>query len=386
MKKNSSRKITRRDFLQILLVAGAGVLVAGFFRIFDLLFRSLLPPKPMRPYLTPVHAERIKNVIILIQENHTFDSIFANFPGADGQYAGAPCSDNLPSDPPHRHVDAFQPNGVTLPAANCSYPESSAPNYWKAARSFTLCDNYFSEVRGPSHPNYLMMIAGQSPIITTPSPTDLCPDFCLDIPVLPDILDKHGLTWRDYGGIFSGIKSLYQRTEVTNFHDENFFRDASQGTLPNVAWLNSGFLVNGDTKSGHPPTSLCAGENYAMSVLNAVMNGPQWESSALFLVWDDWGGFYDHVDPPVVERWVDGTPFRYGYRVPCIVVSPYARPGFVSHTLHSHVSLLRFPETIFGLESLTERDAEASDMLDCFDFDQAALPPILFTSRRCLSS
>jgi phospholipase C len=386
MKKNLPRKITRRDFLQILLVAGAGVLVAGLFRIFDLLFRSILPPKPIRPYLTPVHAERIKNVIVFIQENHTFDSLFADFPGANGQNAGATCPDSLPSDPPHKHVDAFQPMGVTMAAAKCSYPESNAPNYWRAARSFTLCDNYFSEVRGPSHPNYLMMIAGQSPIITTPSPTDLCPDYCLDIPVLPHILDKHGLTWRDYGGIFSGIKSLYQRPEVTNFHDENFFRDASQGTLPNVAWLNSGFLVDGDNKSGHPPASLGGGENYAVRVLNAVMSGPQWDSSALFLVWDDWGGFYDHVDPPVVERWVDGTPFRYGHRVPCIVISPYARPGFISHTLHSHVSLLRFPETIFGLEPLTERDADASDMLDCFDFEQSPLRPILFSPRWGLPS
>ena len=120
-----------------------------------------------------------------------------------------------------------------------------------------------------------------------------------------------------------------------------------------------------------------------MSVLNAVMNSPQWSTTALFLVWDEWGGFYDHVEPPVVERWKDGTPSRYGHRVPCIVISPYARAGYVSHKLHSHVSLLRFAETIFGLEPLTERDANASNMLDCFDFDQSPLPPLLLTARQC---
>jgi phospholipase C len=169
-----------------------------------------------------------------------------------------------------------------------------------------------------------------------------------------------------------------------DYQDEKFFDDAAEGDLPNVAWLNSGFLTDSYAKSGHPPASLCGGENYAVSVLNAVMSSPQWSTTALFLVWDEWGGFYDHVEPPVVERWEDGTPSRYGHRVPCIVISPYARAGYVSHTLHSHVSLLRFAETIFGLEPLTERDANASDMLDCFDFDQSPLHPISLTARDCL--
>jgi phospholipase C len=238
-------------------------------------------------------------------------------------------------------------------------------------------------VRGPSYPNYLMMIAGQSPIIDAPSPYNICPNFCLDISALPHRLDARGLTWHDYGGIFTGIKSLARRSEVMDYQDEKFFEDADKGTLPNVAWLNSGFLTDSYAKSGHPPASLCAGENYAVRVLNAVMRSPQWRTTALFLVWDDWGGFYDHVEPPVVERWEDGTPFRYGHRVPCIVISPYARAGYVSHALYSHVSLLRFAEIIFGLEPLTRRDANASDMLDCFDFDQSPLPPFLLTERQC---
>ncbi len=238
-------------------------------------------------------------------------------------------------------------------------------------------------MRGPSHPNYLMMTAGQSPIIDAPLPSDVCPEFCLDIPVLPNRLDERGLTWRDYGGIFTDIKSLVGRHEVMDSNAEQFFEDAIAGTLPNIAWLNSGFLLDGDAKSGHPPASLCGGENYAVSVLNAVMSSPQWSTTALFLVWDDWGGFYDHVQPPILELWKDGTPMRYGYRVPCIVISPYARSGYVSHGLHSHVSLLHFAEIVFDLEPLTERDAQASNMLDCFDFDQQALPPLALTPRQC---
>lgn len=228
-----------------------------------------------------------------------------------------------------------------------------------------------------------MLMAAQSPIVNAPFPTDLCPDFCWDIPTLPNRLDERGLTWRNYGGLFTDIQSLYARPEVMDRRDEQFFTDAEAGTLPNVAWLNSVFLSDGYVKSGHPPASLCGAENHAVKVLNAAMDSPQWNSMALFLVWDDWGGFYDHVDPPVVEKWKDGTPFRYGFRVPCIAISPYARPGYVSHELHSLVSLLRFAETIFDREPLTERDAGASNMLDCFDFTQPPLPPLALTPREC---
>ncbi|HEX9332498.1 MAG TPA: alkaline phosphatase family protein [Anaerolineales bacterium] len=327
--------------------------------------------------------DRIKNIIFFIQENHSFDNLFAGFPGANSEFAKRKCSDSLRKDPPHEHLNALQPDGATTDEARCSYAEVDVSNYWKIARAFTLCDNYFSDMRGASHPNYLMMIAGQSPIINTPFSFNVCPAFCLDILVLPNRLDAVGLTWRDYGGIFTDIKSLIGRREIIDPQAENFFEDVAAGTLPNVTWLNSGFLVDGDAKSGHPPASLCAGENYVVNVLNAVMNGPQWSTTALFLVWDDWGGFYDHIDPPVVERWPDGTSARYGHRVPCIVISPYARSGYISHTLHSHVSLLHFAETIFGLEPLTERDAHASDMLDCFNFEQPAIPPLLLIPREC---
>ena len=332
---------------------------------------------------TPTTATPIKNVVIFVQENHTFDSLFAGFPAADSEFAGQVCLEALPADPPHQHVDALTPGGATTEAARCSYTEATAPNYWQMAREFSLCDRFFSDVRGPSHPNYLMLMAAQSPIVNTPWPTDLCPDFCLDIPTLPDRLDERGLTWRDYAGLFTSIKGLVGRPEITLNDDASFFRDASEGTLPHVAWLNSAFLEEGYGKSGHPPAGLCVAENYAVEVLNAVMHGPQWNSTALFLVWDDWGGFFDHVEPPLVETWSDGTPFWYGFRVPCLVISPFARRGYVSHELHSLVSILRFTETIFDFSPLTERDAQASTMLDCFDFAQTPRPPLQFAPRAC---
>jgi phospholipase C len=331
----------------------------------------------------PQPSDLIKHIVIFIQENHTFDNLFAGFPGADGQSGARSCPIALPSDPPHQHRDALTPSGVTTAAANCSYTEEDVPNYWKIAREFALCDRYFSEVRGPSHPNYLMLMAAQSPIVNAPFPSDVCPDFCLDIPTIADRLDAAHFPWRDYAGMFTDIKSLVGRKEITEYDDAPFFSDAANGALPNVSWLNSGFLTKGDTKSGHPPAKICGAENYAVKVLNAIMRGPQWDLTAIILVWDDWGGFFDHVQPPIVEALADGTPLRYGFRVPCIVISPFAKHGYISHQLHSHVSILKFIETIFDLAPLTERDAQASDLLDCFDFSQAPRPPINLVAREC---
>lgn len=403
------RPFSRRQFLRLLLASGVSSLSACVSqpaeetptltstptrRLTTTPTASAVPTTPSptvspspsatrAPTRIPAPADRIQNVVIFIQENHTFDSLFADFPGADGEFAGKVCSDSLHGDPPHQHLDALRPGGATTPTSKCSYTEATAPNYWKVARAFSLCDQYYTDVRGPSHPNFLMLVAAQSPIINTPFPDNQCPAFCLDLPTIADRLDAKGLTWRDYGGILTNIQSKYQRPEVFDTRDEEFFADVTAGTLPNVSWLISVFLKEGEAKSGHPPAKLCDGENYMVKVLNALMTGPQWASTAVILVWDDWGGFYDHVEPPVVETWTDNTPFRYGQRVPCLVISPYARPGYVSHLRHSHVSTLKFMETLFGLEPLTERDATASDLLDCFDFTQAPLPPLELTAREC---
>ena len=119
-----------------------------------------------------------------------------------------------------------------LTEARCSYAEADAPNYWKAARAFTLCDNYYGDVRGPSFPNFLMMISGQTPLLGPGSPAHVCPNFCLDIDVLPNRLDARGLTWRDYGGTFTSIRSLFGRPEIKDFQDEQFFEDAAARHAP----------------------------------------------------------------------------------------------------------------------------------------------------------
>jgi phospholipase C len=151
-----------------------------------------------------------------------------------------------------------------------------------------------------------------------------------------------------------------------------FIADAKGGHLPAVSWL----LPPGEY-SEHPPGSMCEGENWTVSVLNAVMQGPDWDSTAVFVTWDDFGGFYDHVAPPQVDQ------FGLGPRVPLLIISPYAKAGHVSHTVYDHSSVLKFIETRYNVQPLTSRDAAASNMLDSFDFSGSPRPPLLLQPRTC---
>jgi phospholipase C len=141
--------------------------------------------------------------------------------------------------------------------------------------------------------------------------------------------------------------------------------------LPAVSWV----LPPGE-KSEHPPNSVCQGENWTVEAVNAVMQGPDWSSTVIFITYDDFGGLYDHVPPPQIDQ------FGLGPRVPMLIISPFARRGYVSHTQYEHSSVLKFVEARYQLPSLTARDAGASDMLDSFDFSQTQ-PPLILSERQC---
>ncbi len=380
--------LTRRDFLKLATVAG-GSLLASCSGL------PIFPSEPPTPTKTPANTippilatplptqatpqptrplQNIKNIIVLIQENHSFDSLFAEYPGANGQSFPIAC----PTVIQDKIYDFREP---TTPFA-CTYRKEDVPNYWNLAQSFALCDNYYTEVKGASCANFLMLIAAQTPILEDPTGPFRCPDYCIEVPTLVNQLDKRGFTWHDYGGIYGPIRSLTARSEITYNSMGNFKQDAAAGNLQNIIWINS-FLVGGDKTSGHVPAKICDGENFAVDIINAVMNSQQWPSTLLFLVWDEWGGFYDHVTPPLVESLPDGSPFRFGNRVPCIVVSPFAKPGFVSHTQYSHSSILQSIETIFDLDPLNDRDGQANSMLDCLDFTQTVIEPGYIPLRDC---
>jgi phospholipase C len=134
-------------------------------------------------------------------------------------------------------------------------------------------------------------------------------------------------------------------------------QDISAGALPSVTWITPRFEL-----SNHPGTNFCYGENWASGVVDAIMRSPSWSSTAIFLTWDEWGGFYDHVRPPKADR------FGLGFRVPLIVMSPYSRTGFIDHRPGEFASVLRFIEDNWGLRPLTARDRAAGNLSWDFDF------------------
>jgi phospholipase C len=150
-----------------------------------------------------------------------------------------------------------------------------------------------------------------------------------------------------------------------------FYIDAQNGKLPQVSWVVPDMNV-----SEHPPSSVSAGMAYVTGLVNAVMEGPDWNTTAIFISWDDWGGFYDHVPPPKVDK------YGFGIRVPSLVISPYAKQNYVDHKTYSFDSWLRTVEERFGVNPMTARDTKANDMLNAFDFSQMPRPPVILNATR----
>jgi phospholipase C len=309
----------------------------------------------------------IQHVVIIVKENHTFDNYFGRFPGVNGDGNLAPALDPPSTDHPHEHAAWLK---RAARAAQEQYGQANIPNYWHYARQFTLCDRYFTEVAGPSTPNHLMLIAAAAPIIDNPHYRDPIKDQPpFDIPSLPVALAKAGLTWRNYGGYAQGYITALKGSK-NNVTADHFAKDAAAGKLPAVSWV-----YGPSGLSEHPVEPVNAGQRWTADQVDAVVRGGLWPNTVIFITWDDWGGWYDHVNPPLVEKWTDGTQFRYGSRVACLVLSPYAKAAHISHVQHSHVSLVRFCEKTFGLKPLNARDKAADDMSDCFDFRQKPLSP-----------
>jgi phospholipase C len=315
-------------------------------------------------------ANPIQHVVIIVKENHTFDNYFGQFPNAEGDTTLAPCPVPADISPPHDHQAWLERDTL---AVREQYTAQDISPYFAYAEQFTLCDHYFTEVTGPSTPNHLMLIAADSPIIDNPKYWDVTqhqPPFVMQ--TLPDRLESKGLKWRNYGGYaFNLIEDL--RENPSNVTSDQFALDVDAGTLPEVSWVYAPEEMREDVL--HP---IGKGVAWTVTQVNAVANSPLWASTAIFIIWSDWGGWYDHVEPENVEQWSDGTQFRYGPRVGCLVISPYAKSGYISKVTHSHVSILKFCETTFDLQPLNGRDREADDMSDCFDFTrEPAQPPPL---------
>jgi phospholipase C len=309
------------------------------------------------------------------------------------------------------------------------YGRDQIPAYWAYAKHFALADRFFSSMYGPSGPEHLWTIAAQSDrFVDHEAPGQFGPDDiareycddqaerawafrrleaserraaftmeerfrtaggiqrfleerwpCFDVRTLPDELTARGVSWRYYRGDNPWVEPLRQIRHIWfgperrfQVDEGRFVPDATAGRLPAVSWLTPPVGL-----SEHPPSSVCRGENWTVRAVNAVMQGPDWDSTAIVLTWDDFGGFYDHVAPPHVDL------FGLGPRVPAIVISPWAKPGLVDHTTLEFSSVLKLIERVHGLPPLGARDRSARDLLEAFDFRQEPNPRLVLPERDC---
>ena len=301
-------------------------------------------------------------------------------PGAEAVTAG-----QLPTE--HLTAPPAGPTPVWVRNTLSYYDWHEIPNYWDYARRYTLCDRFFSSVDGPSEPNHLYTVAAQSGgLVNNPPPNIGGQDGVYTFPTMAELLQKTGVSWKYYDekadphkhslwNPLPGFKAFQSSPELMSHLVglTEFYHDAKAGTLPQVCWI-----VPTARDSEHPPADSARGMRHVTDLINAIMSGPNWKDTAIVLTWDDFGGFYDHVMPPNVDE------YGYGPRVPTLVISPYARPGYICHSTFDFTSPLKLIEEKFSLQPLASRDASAKDMLDCFDFQQQPLAPDVITLQTTL--
>ena len=360
----------------------------------------------------------IEHVVIIMQENRSFDQYFGHLPGNgqdDVDVPPANAANPAPSGPPipWHHETAYcvsdtdhgwiaghtQWNGGRndgFPTADAIdadptgqrsmgyYDQADLPFYYELASTFAISDRYFCPLLGSTYPNRYYFAAGTSFGIVTTKITNLAPP---GVPNLYRALNERGVTWKSYATTLSST-FLFPDFAVTQAEHvapvEQFARDAANGTLPQVSFVEAGFSQAASIETDeHPPADMQLGQHFVWQQVTALTRSPLWDSAALFITYDENGGLYDHVPPPPACAPDDTPPEispelggfdRLGFRVPLIVVSPWARRNYVSHVVHSHTSILRFLEAKFDLPAFTKRDANADAMLDLFDF---ASPPRL---------
>jgi phospholipase C len=392
--------------------------------------------------LAPGAFNKIQHIVYIIKENHSFDSMFGRFPGANGATKGTTSTgkvvelQELPDPPPadisHDWIWALTATDGgrmdrfdLIPGGNddgnllgySQFYQKDIPNYWAYASTFALGDGMYSSISSGSYTGHLYTMGATSvgvvddPVsptqpggwgcdasadTTAPTITDTEPEVveapypCFNVNALANDLQNAGVSWKSYAPtkneaayLWNSLRSFSQifntplwKSNVVSQND--FVNDAMSNHMPAVSWL-----VANLAESEHPVNSVCMGENWTVNQINAIMQGPNWNSTAIFIVWDDFGGFYDHVPPPSQDL------YGYSIRLPFIIVSPYAKQtvygkqGYITHSTYELSSVLRFIEERFGVAPLTSRDATANDILDAFDFSQSPLPPLLLEKRKC---
>jgi phospholipase C len=361
-------------------------------------------------------AAHIKHVFVIMQENHTFDNYFGTFPGADGLSPGL----SVPVDPSVKsgivaepyHLPALRTqdldhgeisartafnsgrmDGFVAAQQDRNLPGSLAlgyydgtdiPFYWDLAKNYVLADHFFSSAMGGSLANHQYWVAGKGS-----GKGESIPAEGIQMTTIFDRLEGAGFSWKFYVKNYDPTLN-FRHIDPTNPRDSevawvplltipsvvddpskmariqdlgNLYHDLADGTAPSVS-----YIIQGGT-SEHPPGHIGNGQNATVGIISSIMRNPAWKDSAIVLTWDDWGGWYDHVVPPQVDG--DG----YGFRVPTLIISPYAKKGYILDQTADFTSILKFIERLHGLAPLTTRDEAATDLMAAFDFEQAPRAP-----------
>ena len=325
----------------------------------------------------PSGLQNIQHIIFLIKKNRSFDNYFGTFPGANGATSGTihtgqiiplgHTGDVTSREMPHPwpgpvtaidggKMDQFDLNAGNVNGDFLAYTQlyqADIPNYWNYATNFVLADNMFSAVASQGFPNDLFFVGAQTGgAINNPGEGPWGCDAaagiivqtlnlagylsgrqypCFDFQTLADSLQATNVSWKYYAPTNEQSSPLDAISHIRNgplwstnvVSTSQFVTDAQQGGLPAVSWLSPDWEL-----AEQSPYSTCAGENWTVQQLNAVMNGPQWSSTAIFITWSSFGGFYDHVPPPQVDNW------GYGPRVPLLIISPYAKTAlYLTHAI-----------------------------------------------------
>ncbi len=272
----------------------------------------------------------------------------------------------------------FQTNqGPSFPAHQFIISATSAPTL---TSDLFASENPFSQYGHPTNDNFsnsgCAAPLGLVVNLIDPSGNESSKAFpCFEHPTLPDLLDAKRVSWRYYSvgdswnELWNGPSAIRHLRFGSGWskvmaQNKQVLKDIENGQLPAVSWV-----IPDGRYSDHPGVTDGSGPSWVAAIVNAIGTSQPWWNTTIFITWDDWGGFYDHVAPPIYNS------YEYGFRVPLLVVSPYAKPGYVSHITHDFGSILRFTEETVGLPSLGYADSRADNLSDCFDFDQ---PPLQF--------
>jgi phospholipase C len=320
----------------------------------------------------------IEHVVVVVKENHTFDNYFGRFPGAQG--VSLPAAADPHPDQNHDHA-AWLAAVAGTGGVKMQYGSANIPATWALAQQYALCDQYFTDVGSESEPNHLFLIAGDSPVIDNSSASrTFQPSPPYDLQSLPAVLQQSGRQWRNYAdtnsSYFTHIKAL--QGNAWNVPAGQFDTDLKSGFLPDVAWLYPPYASSDHPGGGR---TVVEGDAWTRARVQALAQSSLWPHCAMIITWDDWGGWYDHVKAPERSTWLGngptgyhGSQFRYGYRVPCLVVSPYARKQVISR-MYSHASVVKFCLRLFGLPAWAAAALQTADpsgdLWECFDFQSA---------------